>query len=566
MNRLTHVFVGGMTGSGKSYLQAVIAASAATSCHTFIVDSNRFFRGIPRMHESHAFVRLADMRLNLWDGPDGVSPHLVDQHVNHEIARSYGLQFAEYEIAECVRSIREACGVANLEGVIQRLETKLYGKFSKRTQYRDIALLILKNLLFATGELFRCARGMNLRDLIAGNVVLEVDGLAEHHAFIVRYIFEYLHLLAQSGRPLDKPLLFFLDEGQVIATQRDFAVKMLQLRHHGIHLLANFQNASLAPIELLGNCDALISFQCVDERDRATFARAANLTSDMMAHLPLLKQGECVCSFPRLGWSPLLCSVPRLDFRLIDNEYIARRSVQFLERFPWVASQASANDGVADSGSSGLSGAGGVDEKTEAFLRDVLNQSHEFSSLMRRFERAGIRSASKQGSILRTLTGEGLVRIWELPVGRGRPLKLVEPTEKAFERYGVTWKVGRGSLPARAATEFLYQKIRRWEGWHCQKEGMLDSGDGEQKRVDLLCRDPENRVVAIEVAGSVGHEVHNALHCLKSVEVRKHVVVCVNKRVCDAVKKRFAGVTELVGNERVEVITLATALRDGWEP
>jgi hypothetical protein len=87
-----------------------------------------------------------------------------------------------------------------------------------------------------------------------------------------------------------------------------------------------------------------------------------------------------------------------------------------------------------------------------------------------------------------------------------------------------------------------------------------------EKQVDLLCRDPENRVVSIEIAHSSGHEVHNALHCLRFAEVRKHVVVCTSNAVMKDVKKRFSRVPELHGNRGVEVVVLSRALSDGWIP
>ena len=87
-----------------------------------------------------------------------------------------------------------------------------------------------------------------------------------------------------------------------------------------------------------------------------------------------------------------------------------------------------------------------------------------------------------------------------------------------------------------------------------------------KKQVDLLCHDADNKMVSIEIAGSPGHEVHNCLYCLSFSEVRKHVVVCIDKKVYEAVCKRFNEVAEISRDERVEVTTLSKALKEEWIP
>jgi len=355
-----------------------------------------------------------------------------------------------------------------------------------------------------------------------------------------------------------KKLLFILDEGQTIAKQHNFSIKMLQLRHHNVVMFANFQNLSVAPIEQRANCDLMISFQATDKADRDVFAKAANLTFEQAEQLAVLEPGQCCCFLSRSGWKrPFLAFVPCIQFWNVDDQDIRKRSEEFLKGFSWRS--------IEDPGEQGFFGkedANGLDAKAEVFLRDCLNQAHEFSRLTSRFERAGIRSAAVQGAVMRNLAGEGLIKIWSLAVGKGRPLKLVEPTQKAFESFDVTWKKTRGVLPTRAATEFVFRKMNKLDGWQCQKEGFLGRGD-DRKQVDLLCRDPDNRIVTCEIAGNAEHEVHNALHCLKFDEVRKHVVVCVDKKVIEAVKKQFSQFPE-INDSRVELITLAHAMSDKW--
>lgn len=195
-NGIAHLGLYGITGKGKSCAQGVIASQAAESCFTVVFDVNRVLRGMPAMRSTHQFVRWTDFRLNIFDVVQGVPAFQVDQVMVSTLCRSYSLQFAEYEINQVAGHLRKN-GVPSLPAVLDALKNVKVQGFSKRGQYRDSAILVINNLLEATGELFRCAEGMELRKILAGNIVIEVDGLlVEHQSFLISYFFEYLNLCA----------------------------------------------------------------------------------------------------------------------------------------------------------------------------------------------------------------------------------------------------------------------------------------------------------------------------------------------------------------------------------
>ncbi len=141
------------------------------------------------------------------------------------------------------------------------------------------------------------------RLLTSGNLVLEVDALlAREQAFFSALLFEMLHLLALTNRRPTRDLLFFIDEGQLLARQGEVASKLLQLRHYGVHLIINFQNASEIPVEVQGNVDGLVCFRQTDARDRAAIGRTMSLSRDQEARLARLDPGECVCLLPATAW------------------------------------------------------------------------------------------------------------------------------------------------------------------------------------------------------------------------------------------------------------------------
>ncbi|MCP4250635.1 MAG: hypothetical protein GY778_26640, partial [bacterium] len=372
-----------------------------------------------------------------------------------------------------------------------------------------------------------------------------------------RFLCDYVYMQRRAGRSLKRPLVLIIDEAQHILEHDAVAQQLLTLRHSNIHLIFAVQNPSVVKNEVFNNVDLYLSFRLTDGRERRAIGDAFNLDAGQMDYLATLPQQAAVCFLPH---SPVKRSILlNLPFVHADG-WRAMPVASFLQELSWVPREQTEEGGAGDRGDDKF------DEQTERFLRDVLNQAFEFSGLTLRFERAGIRSASKQGSVIKRLIGDGYLKIWPLAVGRGRPIKLCEPTVKAFELIGVgEWNKGPGSLPVRAATAFLYKKLTQMLGWNWQKEGKLSDGK-DCKAVDLLGRDPDNRVVAVEVAGTEKHEAHNALANLAFPEVRKHVVVCLSNSVLRAVKTKLEGFPELRGNERIEVLTLAKALGDGWMP
>lgn len=562
----THLFVSGKSGSGKSCLAASIAAGAASAGYaTLLIDSSSTFSAMEPLCRTHRYGCVDHLRLNPWDDVPGVSHQVVDQVVNGELCASYGLKFAEYEIGETVAEIRREGMTPNLFTVIERLRKRSFSGMSKRRQYCDSALLVLTNLLGASGELFHCAKGMSLGNLLNENLVLDMSGLLpEHQAFVTRLLVERVHLLSRSRERLSRRLLMVLDEGQVLAKQQDFPQKMLQLRHRGIHLVLNMQNISAAPAEMLGNCDAFVSFQSIDARDRDIITRVMNLPREQSQAIAFLETGQAVGFLPRSPWKrAFLGSVPRVSqvsrsFGELDN-----LSSAFFSSYTWNPYQENKPSSPPEKKEEEKECAkpSGLEEREEALLRDILNQRHEFSALTERFERAGIRSASLQARDIKSLLAKGYIQLFDLAVGRGRPIKLAEPTEKALREFGVTWKKSRGTLTTRAATEFLFRKLKGESGWQCIPEGDLAG-----KQVDLLCRSGRGDAVAVEIAGSAAHEVHNALHCLQQVEVKAHAIVCVSKDVLTELKKKLNKFPELKTDSRLEVLLLTKALSNKWIP
>jgi len=549
-----HICLAGSVGSGKTRTAAAIAVEAANDADVVLIDSHNAFASLPLVANRFEFVPLRECRLNPFDPITGLHPFQQDQTLLRGLAETYSMQLSEIEAYECVQELREGreCDFYTL---LERLKAKKYQGFSNRARYRDTAVLYLSHLLDAVHPLFDCRAGMDLLSILTrGAVVLQIDAPPAHTAYLIRYLFDFVCLLHQAGTGLDKRLLLMIDEAQLLMERGEIADQLLKLRHSYLHLCMNVQHPHLVSPKALGNVDCLLVGALQHERDRRTIQQQANLTPDQSDYLPGLEPRQCVCSLPRSEFKrPFIIEIPFVE----SDDTRKVESAAFLKSLDWTP-RGEAAPAERDKEK--------YDSQTTAFLRDVLNQAHEFSALTQRFERAGVRSASKQGQIIKRLCSDGLIRVHSLPVGRGRPVKLVEATSRALEMFSVTWRKTRGGLLARAATEWMERKIVKL-GWTCVREGTLTSSGkfAGEKQVDLLCRGTKGELATVEIAGCADHECHNAIFCARCDEVTKHVVVCVNKKVLAEVKRRFSEIEELRGDPRIEVVVLSKALSEGWK-
>lgn len=549
-----HICLAGSVGGGKTRTAAALAVEAAKNANVVLIDSHNAFASLPLVRDRFEFVPLRECRLNPFDPITGLHLFQQDQTILRGLAETYSMQLSEIEAYECVRELRSDGG-CDFYTLLEHLKGKKYPGFSNRQRYRDTAVLYLSHLLDAVFPLFDSKVGMDLLSILTrGAVVLQIDVPPAHAAFLIRYLFDFVCMHQQAGTGLDRRLVLVIDEAQLLMEHDEIANQLLKLRHSYLHLCMNLQHPHLVSPKALGNVDCLLVGALQHERDRRTIQQQANLTQDQADYLPGLEPRQCVCSLPRSEFKrPFIVEIPFVASDGVKNVAAAA----FLRTLEWTPrGEAAPAEREKEK----------YDSQTDAFLRDVLNQAHEFSALTQRFERAGVRSASKQGQIIKRLCGDGLIRIVPAAVGRGRPLKLVEPTEKAFADFGAKWKKTRGTLLTRAATEWMERKLVK-SGWTCVREGTLSSSgkSGGEKQVDLLCRGQRGELATVEIAGCADHECHNAIFCARCDEVTKHVVVCVNKTVLAEVKRRFSEIEELRDDSRIEVVMLSKALSEGWK-
>jgi len=195
-NSITHISCFGQSKSGKSCLMALIAGQCAGSEASLIIDTNKFYSKIKDLHDKYIYVNWQDLRLNPFDEILGIDSAQIDQTVVHELVENYSLQFGEYLILEVLNELRET-QIPNWFLILEKLREKRYPGFSNKNRYRDSALLVIESMLSATKNLFNCAKGIALSEILKNNIVLELDGLLyKHQSYVIRFLFSYLYLVS----------------------------------------------------------------------------------------------------------------------------------------------------------------------------------------------------------------------------------------------------------------------------------------------------------------------------------------------------------------------------------
>lgn len=554
-----HVLFAGAVASGKTTAAASLSLNLLPFAHVVLIDSHNVYRKITAIRDQFDFVRIRDVRLNPFDEIPNLPMFEQKQVIVKGLAESYDMKLSEQEVQLTIEELLTKYGKVNLPSLLHYLRLQRYPPGSNRGRFRDTAVLHFNDLLEGVHPCFECEKGMDLFEILTrGGVVLLLDSvLPIHQAYLVRLIFDYCFLLHRSGRHFDRPLVVVIDEALLLLKHAELSDRLLHLRHSQCHLVLCVQHPYLVPPQILGNTDCQLAFALQDGRDVRQISQVMHLNREQEQYLTTQDRGHAICFLPRSKVKDAFAvKIPRLQ---VDEVAPVVETAAFIRELSWEPIKGNGKSQDAKSGS------GLLDEIEERFLRDVLNQeAFEFSSLTHRFERCALRSASKQGSSLRKLTGLGYISIDSLAIGKGRPLKLVEPTKKLLDMYKVNWKKGKGKLATRAAQEFFYRKMNRLRNWRSEKEGKLCCGD-ESKLVDVLSFGPNNEIVTGEIANSLGHETHNALFCLSAPGVVRHVVVTLTQKACKDLTKKFSEVPKL-RDDRVEITVLSRVLKDDWVP
>jgi len=144
-------------------------------------------------------------------------------------------------------------------------------------------------------------------------------------------------------------------------------------------------------------------------------------------------------------------------------------------------------------------------------------------------------SASRGTRIVNDLLRKGLIKVYELNLcGRGRSIKLLELTDKAYEAINAEPKpgIGRGAGFVHGfCAQYFAGQVKGIEG----VKNTTIEGRVINKSVDVLIETEQERI-GIEIAMSAVHEKVNIAKDL-SAGLAKVFIACNNKAVQEEVRK-----------------------------
>lgn len=562
------------SGVGKTCLLASLVAGAATECNTLFIGSTGSELAVQALRKSHRVVRFLDLRLDFFPRVSGVDRHWVAREVARTLAERTPMITGELEINDTTETLFRNGSDVSLPGLIDTLRHKTYKGFSNRQRYRETAVLQLTDLSWGTEIVFCCQQGMDLRSLLSGNTVLDMQGIAPRlRGFLIAFVLLWVRLLAQVGLSSKRPLLVCVDEtADVVKDSPHFDALLLQARHAGIQLVLGFQNAADVPPRVMSNVGLVIGGRQLGQRDRWALGSAMNLQQEQMRSLSDLGVAEFLVSLPGRHRHPVLVHAMPVTFETVNEQSIAQESQRVVSQWSWeplVSATQNVDSGKderkdSDEDQTGPAGKGLGDHEA-GLLRDIWDERRLTSTMTERCLRIGIVGSAERARVVKRLREQGWIETATMSIGRGRPPLFAQITPEGATVLGRKLpKRTPGGLRVRIVTQFSLQQWNRVESREVIEviaEGRLSVGE-KVKAVDVLIRG-RGRLECWEVAGNERHERRNARHCLEA-GADQIVTVCVSEQVKGAVVRSFGRDDVLCNAKGVVVVTLAEVLADSF--
>lgn len=496
-----HILIPGTVHSGKTSFAAALACQACEHIDVLLIDSQDAFARIRQIHERG--FEFLDLRRDLRLQPDLMTNEAI-QTFTRGFAQSYSVIYGRVEMEACIRELLER-GNVFLPLLLGYMQQKVYRGNTNKARYRDSVVLNLSSCIDGLAPLFDCSRGMDLRSIITrGRVVLKVNCLVEHQAFLLRYLFDFCTLLKASGQRLKRPLLIIIDEAQLLLERcDDLADRLLTMRHANVFFAFNVQSPSTIPAKALNACSACIALNLVDYRDKLQISKAINLTREQFQVMGTQGPREAICFIPRLHSRPFLLRLPGVDVYESPIEVAKPHFVTELEwtPAPKTDTQKNAND---DSDF----------EIIRRFILDVVN--NEFDPALLRWQRLGIRNRATQARLVKKMVADELVRTHVAIDQHGkRTLFGLLPAARAYLDGELPKRKGKGSALARFYCHRLYEHYSRLSGHDVVIEGMFGG-----KCIDLCVQLSSGRLTLFEIAAcTLDHEIQNLLAIVRAPNI-----------------------------------------------
>ncbi|MBI1744333.1 hypothetical protein HYR54_14890 [Candidatus Acetothermia bacterium] len=525
------MLVTGAPGTGKTTLTEVMAPQVAKlpNANVFLIDTKRDFLGLIQPITNLVVCDLESLKYNPFEVPDGVNPNHHAQVISAIYRKAMGVIHAgEGTFYQGVYELYDRYGVLQNKGVYPTLLDLLdQEKAKKGNPYGDEArargreIMRLQTLCLALGETINCSKGMNLAELLSSNILLLVEGLnADVRSWLVGSLLvsmmEYRMANGQRGQGLRNWIV--IDEGKSLMPANEekkitqgtptFTEFLLGAREWGLAALVTEHMPEALGSGIKAGSFIKLMLTLGRGTDVLDMAYAMGLNRDQIQECYQLDNYQGILKLSGRWVHPVKIQLhPSGMNRSVTLEEAKQHSQ---ERLNHLLREVQARVPMTPN----------AQEKEEKTLdMDILLKhvcEHPFLSMKERFAKVGM-AKSKTFKLIERLENEGYIQPLFIRVGRGRPIALLQLTEKGrqhMEQKGVFPPRFRGGLKH----AFWVETAKRFfeaQGFKAEKEAPLNDGNNIVFPDLLLFGNDRRLAVEIEISD---HGIKNVNKLLTLVD------------------------------------------------
>lgn len=352
---IRHLLLTGMTGAGKTNLAFLILRQFSQHQKPWLVfDWKRNYRDVmqlPAFAGTRVFTvgrAIAPFRFNPLFPPPGTDAgewltKLVDV-IKHAYFVGEGVEYllrtaidAEYRDAGLFDAeLRRAPALVNVRSQIVRM------RLSGRMQlWKASALRVLESLCFrhGLGPVVNVTEPWNHRELLAGNVILELDALSDaDKVFLTEALILWVYELrkTEGQRERFKHALLIEEGHHVLSEKKEQAAGaetimetcLRQIREFGEAVVVIDQEPTKLSNSIKANTHTKITFNLGNGQDVLDMAQCMGLDKEEQNCIPLLDVGHAIVRMKGRLFHPLLVRFPKASIRkgIIDDRFIASQA------------------------------------------------------------------------------------------------------------------------------------------------------------------------------------------------------------------------------------------------
>lgn len=518
------VAVIGSTGAGKTVETTSILMQLQPEIDLECTDWKRDMRGLCRKHRVK-ILRWEWLKLSVWQPPKGVPQDVW----NFAVADLFTHNFHFFSASEnYLVSFVSRLSRNHTDGTYPTVrevydEISATEEHSRRfDEYRAVVRNRLENMLIVWGDRINYPRAPPLEDILfKGRTVLEVDGLPrDQAAFLSSYTlaYEFLRRLYNGVRG-SVNLVIVNDEATKLFFKRDYSMTNQELgpsflesipqfiRDYRIGLIFCFQEPSIASHSMLANTNLKIVGSITEGEDLDAICKSLDLDEIEREAITLLEPGEFLVKKPGVRAFTIRGENFVLEKDMSDAELKARMKEMFPEAAESWKTEPKENEERKV-----------VLPTISDVAWDVLISltSHPFLGIEKRARLLRV-SAEKIELAKSELLQRGLVHEVSIPLGRGRPVLLLAPSEEALKmvadvghNVGLLKHVGNIGWE-HAFLVVLVKYALTNSGYNVQTEKIIGN-----RRVDIFAEQDGHRIgVEVEITTE---DVESKLNGLENVD------------------------------------------------